>query len=115
MGQDWDAAVYRDKLHYRDVEGRIDTPLPRMPGSHQSMNAALAIAMLRPQKSIAVSEAAIKAAPLWAHWPPRPPRLELGPLADLVPNTPILLAGGLNHSTGERLGKHFYTHLPLAQ
>src|SRR3546814_14879344 len=25
MGQDWDAAVYRDKLHYRDVEGRIAT------------------------------------------------------------------------------------------
>src|SRR3546814_7513039 len=35
MGQDWDAAVYRDKLHYRDVEGRIDTPLPRMPRSEE--------------------------------------------------------------------------------
>src|SRR3546814_15027650 len=34
MGQDWDAAVYRDKLHYRDVEGRNDPPLPRMPVSH---------------------------------------------------------------------------------
>src|SRR3546814_490886 len=106
MGQDWDAAVYRDKLHYRDVEGRIDTPLPRMPGSHQSMNAALAIAMLRHQKSIAVSEAAIKAAPLWAHWPARLQRLESGPLADLVPNAQIWLDGGHNPAAGERSDEH---------
>src|SRR3546814_13720471 len=78
-----------------------------MPGSHQSMNAALAIAMLRHQKSIAVSEAAIKAAPLWAHWPARLQRLESGPLADLVPNAQIWLDGGHNPAAGEALGKHF--------
>src|SRR3546814_2869530 len=82
-----------------------------MPGSHQSMNAALAIAMLRHQKSIAVSEAAIKAAPLWAHWPARLQRLESGPLADLVPNAQIWLDGGHNPSAGEALGKHFHTNL----
>ncbi|MBK5264233.1 MAG: bifunctional folylpolyglutamate synthase/dihydrofolate synthase, partial [Alphaproteobacteria bacterium] len=71
MGQDWDAAVYRERLHYRDAEGRIDTPLPRMPGPHQAINAALALAMLRHQNVFSISEAAIKAAPLWAHWPAR--------------------------------------------
>src|SRR3546814_20765434 len=80
-----------------------------MPGSHQSMNAALAIAMLRHQKSIAVSEAAIKAAPLWAHWPARLQRLESGPLADLVPNAQIWLDGGHNPAAGDALGKHFHT------
>src|SRR3546814_7572077 len=86
-----------------------------MPVSHQSMNAALAIAMLRHQKSIAVSEAAIKAAPLWAHWPARLQRLESGPLADLVPNAQIWLDGGHNPAAGAALGKHFHTHLAPGQ
>src|SRR3546814_20506165 len=86
-----------------------------MPGSHQSMNAALAIAMLRHQKSIAVSEAAIKAAPLWAHWPARLQRLESGPLADLVPSAQIWLDGGHNPAAGEALGKHFHTNLSPGQ
>ncbi|WP_070157316.1 bifunctional folylpolyglutamate synthase/dihydrofolate synthase [Sphingobium phenoxybenzoativorans] len=108
MGSDWDAAVYRQRLHYRDSEGRIDLPLPRLSGPHQPMNAALATAMLRHQQVVPVSESALKAAPLWAHWPARLQRLEDGPLlAPLGPESIVWLDGGHNASAGEVLGQYF--------
>jgi dihydrofolate synthase/folylpolyglutamate synthase len=108
MGSDWDAAVYRERLHYRDSEGRIDLPLPRLSGPHQPMNAALATAMLRHQAAVPVSESALKAAPLWAQWPARLQRLEDGPLlAPLGPESVVWLDGGHNASAGEVLGQYF--------
>lgn len=107
----WDAAVYRDKLHYRDGKGRVETPLPRLPGPHQPMNAALAIAMLRHQSKLEVSEAALKAAPLWATWPARLQRLEQGTLVDRLdadgPGRTIWLDGGHNPAAGEVIARHF--------
>ena len=41
------------RLHYRDHLGELELPLPRLPGRHQAMNAALAIAMLRHQDRLA--------------------------------------------------------------
>lgn len=108
MGDAWDAAAYRDRLHYRDDHGRLDTPLPRLPGAHQVHNAALAFAMLRHQQAIPVSEAALKAAPLWAHWPARLHRLDHGPLlAPLPESTEAWLDGGHNASAGEAIGAFF--------
>ncbi|AUW58664.1 bifunctional folylpolyglutamate synthase/dihydrofolate synthase [Sphingobium sp. SCG-1] len=106
MGSDWDAAVYRDRLHYRDGMGKIELPLPRLPGPHQPMNAALAIAMLRHQDAVPVSEAALKAAPLWAQWPARLQRLDHGPLTALLSRGNALwLDGGHNEAAGEMLAK----------
>ena len=48
-GGAWDAIVGQGKLRYRDERGNLDLPLPRLPGRHQAMNAALAVAMLRHQ------------------------------------------------------------------
>lgn len=113
MGRDWDAAVYRERLHYRDEDGRLETPLPRLPGPHQPMNAALAFAMLRHQRVIQLSEAAIKAAPLWAQWPARLQRLEAGPVTDLLPHDrEMWLDGGHNPAAGEALAQHFRIALP---
>ena len=110
MGQSWDAASYRDRLHYRDEQGRIETPLPRLPGAHQVQNAALAFAMLRHQSAGPVSEAALKAAPLWAHWPARLQRLDHGPLlAPLPPETEAWLDGGHNAGAGEAISAFFTT------
>ncbi|MBB6124481.1 bifunctional folylpolyglutamate synthase/dihydrofolate synthase [Sphingobium subterraneum] len=105
MGNAWDAVVYRERLHYRDEHGRIETPLPRLSGAHQPMNAALAIAMLRHQRVVPVSEAAIKAAPLWAHWPARLQRLEDGPLLRALgaEGRAVWLDGGHNPAAGEVL------------
>ena len=107
MGNAWDAVVYRDRLHYRDEHGRIEAPLPRLSGAHQPMNAALAIAMLRHQKAVPVSEAAIKAAPLWAQWPARLQRMEDGPLVQAMGgmDRPIWLDGGHNPGAGEVLAR----------
>lgn len=106
MGEQWDAAVYRDRLHYRDAHGKLELPLPRLPGPHQPMNAALAIAMLRHQDAVPVSEAALKAAPLWAQWPARLQRLEGGPLLGPLPEgSTVWLDGGHNAAAGEMLGR----------
>jgi dihydrofolate synthase/folylpolyglutamate synthase len=92
-GSDWDAALYRDQLHYRDKAGKLSVPLPRLPGQHQAMNAALAIAMLRHQSAIAVPDAAIRAAMGWADWPARLQKLAEGPITRLAPNIPIWIDG----------------------
>ncbi|MGD9809717.1 MAG: folylpolyglutamate synthase/dihydrofolate synthase family protein [Sphingobium sp.] len=109
MGAAWDAAVYRERLHYRDEAGRIDMPLPRLAGPHQPMNLALAVAMLRHQKIVPVSDAAIKAAPLWASWPARLQRLTRGPLVGRLGGgaRTIWLDGGHNPAAGEMLGSFF--------
>ncbi|BAV63788.1 bifunctional folylpolyglutamate synthase/dihydrofolate synthase [Sphingobium cloacae] len=108
MGTDWDAAAYRDRLHYRDARGRIETPLPRLPGAHQVENAALAFAMLRHQQVVEVHEAALKAAPLWAHWPARLQRLERGPLlAPLPEEATVWLDGGHNAAAGQAISAFF--------
>lgn len=109
----WDAAVYRDRLHYRDEAGRLETPLPRLAGPHQPMNLALAIAMLRHQSAVPVTEAALHAAPLWATWPARLQRLVSGPLVERLnaraPGRPIWLDGGHNPAAGVMLARYFTT------
>jgi dihydrofolate synthase/folylpolyglutamate synthase len=108
QGEGWDAAAYRDRLHYRDDLGRLDTPLPRLAGAHQVQNAALAFAMLRHQHAVPLPEAALKAAPLWAHWPARLQRLEHGPLFLPLPeDATAWLDGGHNAGAGEAIGAYF--------
>ena len=108
QGDGWDAAAYRDRLHYRDEQGRLDTPLPRLAGAHQVQNAALAFAMLRHQNAVPLSEAALKAAPLWAHWPARLQRLDHGPLlAPLSDAATAWLDGGHNAGAGEAISAFF--------
>lgn len=100
-GSDWDAAPYRGKLHYRDASGKLSVPLPRLPGAHQAMNAALAIAMLRHQSAIEVPDAAIRAAMGWADWPARLQRLADGPLTARVPGIPVWIDGCHNPASAE--------------
>lgn len=108
MKNAWDAAPYRERLHYRDEAGRIDTPLPRLAGAHQAMNLALAIAMLRHQEVLHIGEAALHAAPLWAHWPARLQRLSQGPLVErLGAEREIWLDGGHNPAAGEAIARFF--------
>ncbi|HEX8839763.1 MAG TPA: folylpolyglutamate synthase/dihydrofolate synthase family protein, partial [Sphingomicrobium sp.] len=105
----WDAIVRQGRLHYRDEQGELDLPLPRLPGRHQSMNAALAVAMLRHQKVLRVPPSALGAAMGWADWPARLQHLAAGPL---VGDRDVWLDGGHNPSASRQIAtwaKHAFT------
>jgi dihydrofolate synthase/folylpolyglutamate synthase len=105
----WDATASGGKLHYRDEQGALDLPLPLLPGRHQAMNAALAVAMLRHQNALNVPEAALKAAMGWADWPARLQRLAPGPL---VGSREVWLDGGHNPSAARQIAawaRHAFT------
>ena len=118
-GSDWEDATYRDQLHYRDEGGKLSIPLPRLPGEHQAMNAALAIAMLRHQSAIAVPDSAIRAAMGWTDWPARLQKLADGPITRLAPNIPIWIDGCHNPDCAQPvadeiarlLGKDAHLHI----
>ena len=113
-GEGWDAAVYDDRLHYRDASGKLKLPLPRMPGAHQADNAALAVAMLRHQSAISVPEAALSAAMEWTRWPARMQLLGAGPLTKLLPDgSNIWLDGGHNPDAGSVIAKILENGAPV--
>jgi dihydrofolate synthase / folylpolyglutamate synthase len=94
-GGTWDAIVERKRLRYRDAQGSLALPLPRMPGRYQALNAALAVAMVRHQDRIAVGEAQLCAAVGWTDWPARLQRLADGPLTQ---GREVWVDGGHNPS-----------------
>ena len=96
----WDAIARQGRLHYRDEQGELRLPLPRLPGRHQAMNAALAVAMLRHQDRLAIRTSAFSAAMGWADWPARLQHLGAGPL---VGNRDVWLDGGHNPSAARQI------------
>jgi dihydrofolate synthase/folylpolyglutamate synthase len=99
-GGSWDAIARRGRLHYHDEQGQFDFPLPRLPGRHQAMNAALALAMLRHQDKLRVPVSALGAAMGWADWPARLQHLAAGPL---VGEREVWLDGGHNPSAARQV------------
>jgi dihydrofolate synthase/folylpolyglutamate synthase len=117
-GQHWDAIVRQDKLRYRDRQGELDLPLPRLPGKHQALNAALAIAMLRHQTELDVPPSALSAAMGWTNWPARLQQLHSGPLFDMLPRGSELWVDGGHNPSAARLvadyaRRKWRDHLPL--
>ena len=106
-GAIWDAIVRQGKLRYQDEQGTLDLPLPRLPGRHQAMNAALAIAILRHQNALKVPVSALSAAMGWADWPARLQRLAPGPL---VGSREVWLDGGHNPSAARQVAAHVKHH-----
>ena len=106
-GGTWDAEVRQGKLHYRDEAGELELPLPRLPGPHQALNAALAVAMLRHQGRLKVPVSALNAAMGWADWPARLQRLGQGPLTGLLPKgSELWVDGGHNPSAARVVAEH---------
>ncbi len=115
-GGKWDAAAYQQRLHYRDEEGKLDLPLPRLHGAHQANNAALGVAMLRHQDVIKVGESALRAAMGWAEWPARLQRLAAGPLHDLLPRgSELWLDGGHNPAAARAVADFFRAYVPAGR
>ena len=115
-GEEWDAVSYNRMLHYRDRDGKLDLPLPRLHGAHQALNAGLAVAMLRHQRAVPVPDAALRAAMGWAEWPARLQRLAAGPLHDLLPaGSELWLDGGHNPAAARAIADHFRAHVPAGR
>jgi dihydrofolate synthase/folylpolyglutamate synthase len=113
-GSAWDAIAQGGRLRYRDEIGELDLPLPRLPGRHQAMNAALATAMVRHQDRLHVAPSALNAAMGWADWPGRLQHLARGPL---VGEREVWLDGGHNPSAARQIASfvkhHFMDQRPL--
>ncbi len=108
-GEAWDSAVYEGQLVWKakDDEEALKLPLPKLPGSHQADNAALAIAMLRAQEALKVPDSALRSAMGWAQWPARLQRLTSGPFVDALPaGSELVLDGGHNPAAGKALATY---------
>jgi dihydrofolate synthase / folylpolyglutamate synthase len=103
----WDTIVRHGRLRYRDELGEFDLPLPRLPGRHQAMNAALAVAMLRHQDRLRVPVSTLGAAISSADWPARLQHLAPGPL---VGNHEVWLDGGHNPSAARQIASFVKHH-----
>ena len=107
-GRDWWIGSHGDGMVYRDGSGETALPAPHLPGVHQISNAGLAIAMLRAQDAVAVSDPALAEGIRGARWPARMQRLGGGPITTLLPaGTPCWLDGGHNPDAGQALARHF--------
>ncbi len=105
-GRAWDVWPHPDHLHYRDRQGDVRLPLPALPGAHQIDNAGLAIAMLRHQSALEVSEGALAAAMTDTSWPARLQKLGAGPL---IGSREAWLDGGHNPQAAEALAETIAT------
>ena len=106
-GLHWDAITKQGKLRYHDRGGELVLPLPRLPGRHQALNAALAVAMLRHQSAIDVTPSALGAAMGWANWPARLQQLKTGPLFEMLPRgSELWIDGGHNPSAARLVAAH---------
>lgn len=95
-------------LVYGEGEGcYFHGPPPALPGRHQVRNAGLAIAMLRRQSKLFVSEEHMKAGVAAARWPGRLQKLGEGPLTALAPGRDIWLDGGHNIDAGLAIARFF--------
>ncbi len=94
-GDGWTIDV-TDRLKYSDNRGKLDLPLPAMFGEHQAENAGLAIAMLRNQSVLSISNVAMAEGLQTAHWPARMQRLTDGPLMDIDAGFDVWVDGGHN-------------------
>jgi dihydrofolate synthase / folylpolyglutamate synthase len=93
------------RLIYGEYEAAyFHTPPLGISGRHQVLNAGLAVAMLRFQNKVSVSEEAMKAGAAAARWPARMQRLAPGPLTG---SRVVWLDGGHNPQAGAMIGAHF--------
>ncbi len=110
-GHEWSAELRGDRIAYADAQGTLDLPLPHLPGAHQADNAALAVAMLRHQTTLAISPEAYAQGIAATRWPARLQQLDDGPLTSLAGGRRVWLDGGHNPDAGTAIGS-FFNALP---
>ena len=101
--RDWSVEAAGDGLAYADRHGRLELPLPSLPGPHQIDNAGLAVATLR-ASGLVLPDIAF-AGIAQTRWPARMQRL-YGRLAQtLPPEWELWLDGGHNPGAAEALAR----------
>ena len=109
LGEDWQLAREVSGFTYEDEQGLSDLPLPRLLGSHQVENAALAVAALK-AAGLAPSDDFISMGIEAAEWPARLQRITHGPLVGMVTKHvgdpgELWLDGGHNPHAGKALAR----------
>ena len=96
FGSAWNAWAENGRLIYQDEDGLSDLAAPRLPGAHQFMNAALAVAAIR-AAGLPFTDELLSAGLANARWPARLQRLKSGPLVEaLGDRSELWLDGGHN-------------------
>lgn len=96
FGSAWNAWAENGRLIYQDEDGLSDLSAPRLPGAHQFMNAALAVAAVR-AAGLPLTDESLSAGLANARWPARLQRLKSGPLIEaLGERSELWLDGGHN-------------------
>lgn len=100
-GEGFSAHEEKHRMVFEDRDGLLDLPMPKLKGAHQISNAALAIAALRTQTALPVSDKAIEQGLETVSWPARMQRLTYGPLIEDLPSgSELWLDGGHNPHGG---------------
>jgi dihydrofolate synthase/folylpolyglutamate synthase len=105
-GQDFIAHEEHRRMLFQDENGLLDLPMPRLPGAHQIVNAAVAIAALRKAAGFAVDDRAIEDGLMSVDWPARMQRLTRGPLVNAAPKDAEIWLDGAHNPHGGRALAH---------
>jgi len=101
-GQDFSAHEERGRLVYKDEDGLLDLPRPKLFGRHQLVNAGTAVAALRAAGFGRLDAAAFEAGMSRVEWPGRLQRLTKGRLPGLMPQGAELWLDGGHNPDGAR-------------
>jgi dihydrofolate synthase / folylpolyglutamate synthase len=104
--QEFAAHEEHRRMVYQDEQGLLDLPMPRLPGAHQIVNAAIAIAALRNASDLNVSDRAIEDALIAVEWPGRLQRLTHGPLVSAAPKGAEIWLDGAHNPHAARALAH---------
>ena len=100
-GKHWTVTPDRDRVIFRDGNGIMELPAPRLVGRHQLDNAGTAIATLRSIPARRIPDMAIEQGLTSVDWPARMQRLAYSRLAELAPRgAELWLDGGHNPDGG---------------
>jgi len=116
-GKEWHVRT-RDKNQIQlGFEGKtISLPRPPLEGSHQAINAAVAVQALRVQRAVKISESAMRAGLGWVRWPARLQSLASSTLMQKLPKgAELWLDGGHNPAAGRAMQAFLQRFDPVDQ
>jgi dihydrofolate synthase / folylpolyglutamate synthase len=104
--REWRCASAGAGMRFTGERWRLDLPLPSLLGTHQILNAGVAIACLEQLRDFELSPVTIAAGLRRIEWPARLQRLTRGPLVEMMPpGWELWLDGGHNPGAGAILGE----------